>query len=115
MLSERIVFVKLQSLESYVDNTSYKLPIHVISLSYLFVGWNIRFENKTCEKSGSFTLYRQTSSISSTISKNLNVSRLVLQLSLPISLKPGVKSTGDAPTTSDWSTTLLPTKDAPLY
>ena len=36
--------------------------------------------------------YRQTSNISSTKSQNLNVSHLVLQLSLPNPLKPGVKS-----------------------
>ena len=37
--------------------------------------------------------YRKTSSISRTNSQNLNVSRLVLQLSDPYPLKPGVKST----------------------
>ena len=47
-------------------------------------------------------------------------SRLVVQLSSPNPMKPGVKSrkedvvgaapTGDAPTTSEWSTILLPTK-----
>ena len=36
--------------------------------------------------------YRQTSNISRTKSPNLNVSRLVLQLSLPKPLKPAVKS-----------------------
>ena len=50
----------------------------------------------------------------------LNVSRLALQLSLYNPLKPGVKvesedvvgatPIGDAPTTSEWSTMLLPTK-----
>ena len=35
---------------------------------------------------------RQTSSLKCTKSKNLNVSHLVLQLSLPNPLKPGVKS-----------------------
>ena len=37
-------------------------------------------------------MYRQTSNISHTKFQNLNVSRLVLQLSLPNLLKPGVKS-----------------------
>ena len=44
----------------------------------------------------------------------MNVSGLVLQLHLPIILKPGDKEdvvgaapTGDAPTTSEWSTILL--------
>ena len=37
-------------------------------------------------------IYRQTSDISRTKSKNINVSRLVMQLSLPNPLKPGVKS-----------------------
>ena len=36
--------------------------------------------------------YRKTSSISRTKSQNLNVSNLVLQLSLLSPLKPGVKS-----------------------
>ena len=54
-------------------------------------------------------------------SQNVNSSHLVLHLPLPIPLKSGVKSvenedvvgaapTGDAPTTSEWSTKLLPTK-----
>ena len=60
--------------------------------------------------------YRQIST--RTKSQNLNVSRLVLQLSLPNSLEPGVKSrmknedvapVGAAPTTSEWSKILLPT------
>ena len=37
-------------------------------------------------------VYHQISNISQTKSQNLNVSHLVLQLSLPIPLKPGVKS-----------------------
>ena len=36
--------------------------------------------------------YRQTSNIRRTKSKNLNVSRPVLQLSLPNPMNPGVKS-----------------------
>ena len=64
--------------------------------------------------------YRKISNIRRTKSPNLNVSRLVLQLSLPNPMKPVVKSknedavgatpTGDAPTASEWSTILLPTK-----
>ena len=64
--------------------------------------------------------YRQLSNISRTQSPNINVSRLVLQLSLPNPLKPGcwvenedvvgAAPTGDAPTTSEWSTIVLPTK-----
>ena len=38
------------------------------------------------------TTYRQISNIRCTKSQNLNVSHLVLQLSLGIILKPGVKS-----------------------
>ena len=53
-------------------------------------------------------------------SQNWNVSRLVLQLFLPNPFKPSVKSindnedvvgaapTGDDPTTTEWSTILLP-------
>ena len=56
--------------------------------------------------------------MSRTKSQNLNVSCVVLQLSLPNPLNPGVKyedvvgaaPTGDAPTTSEWSTILLHTK-----
>ena len=52
------------------------------------------------------------------VHQNLNVSRLVLQLSLPNPLRAGDKwkwrcswsTTGVAPTTSKWSTILLPTK-----
>ena len=64
--------------------------------------------------------YRKISNIRHTKSPNLNVSCLVLQLSLHNPMKPGVKlilkdvvgaaPTGDAPTTSEWSTILLPTK-----
>ena len=52
-------------------------------------------------------------------SQNLNDSCVVLQLSLPSRLKTGqvenedvvgAVPTGDAPTTSEWSTILLPTK-----
>ena len=63
--------------------------------------------------------YRQTSNISRTKSKNLHVSRFVLQLPLCNTLTPsevenegvvGAAPTGDAPTTWEWSTNLLPTK-----
>ena len=65
--------------------------------------------------------YRKVSNIRCTKSQNLNASSLVLQLSLPNPLKPDVKlrinkdvvgaaPTGDAPTTSEWWTILLPTK-----
>ena len=62
--------------------------------------------------------YRKTSCICRTKSQNLNVSRIVLQLSLSNPLKPAVELsmnyedvvgaalTGDAPTTSEWSTIL---------
>ena len=46
-----------------------------------------------------------------TKSQNLNVTRLILKSSLPNPLNAGVKSrvvVGDAPTTSEWSTILLP-------
>ena len=65
--------------------------------------------------------YRKTSSISRTKSQCLNGSCILAQLSSLIPLKPGVKlrisedvvgaaPTGDAPTTSELSTILLPTK-----
>ena len=38
------------------------------------------------------SMYRKISNIRSTKSPNLNVSRLVVQLSLPNPMKPGVKS-----------------------
>ena len=65
-------------------------------------------------------LYHKTSNIRHIKSPNFNVSRLVLQLSLPNPMKPrcqvenedvvGAAPTGDAPTISEWSTILLPTK-----
>ena len=61
--------------------------------------------------------YRKKSNIRRTKSQNLNDSHLVLRLSFPNPLKPGededvvgAAPTGDAPTTSEWSTILLPTK-----
>ena len=60
-----------------------------------------------------YPAYRQVSKISHAKSQNLNVSHLILQLSLPNPLKPcvvenedvvGAAPTGDAPTTSEWST-----------
>ena len=64
--------------------------------------------------------YCKISNISHTKSQNLNDSRLVLQLSLPNPIQArcrvknedvvGAAPTGDAPTTSEWSTSLLPTK-----
>ena len=81
--------------------------------------------NPKFEKMGFYThaatSYHQISSIIHTKSKNLNVSHFVQQLSLLNPLRPGVKSlkkedvvraveTGNAPTTSEWSTSLLPTK-----
>ena len=64
--------------------------------------------------------YRQISNIRYTKFQNWNVSRPVLQLYLPNLLKPGVgvenedvvgaAPTGDAQTTSEWSTILLPTE-----
>ena len=61
---------------------------------------------------------RKTPSISRTESPNLNVSCLVLQLSMLNPLKPGVENedvvgaapTGDAPTISELSTILLSTE-----
>ena len=58
-------------------------------------------------------MYRKTSNISRNKSQNLNNSHLALQLSLPNPLMPYVKlrmETGDAPTASELSTILLPTK-----
>ena len=56
-------------------------------------------------------IYRPNSNIRYNKSPNLNVSCLILQLSLLNPLKPGIKSpTGNAPTTSEWWTILLPTR-----
>ena len=64
--------------------------------------------------------YRKVSNIRRTKYQNLNDSRIILQLSLPNALKSSVKSKnedvvgaapiGDAPTTSEWSTILLPSQ-----
>ena len=53
--------------------------------------WDSR-SYETCMVMTLQSLYRQTSNIRHTKSENLNVSRLVLQLSLRNLLKPGVKS-----------------------
>ena len=53
-----------------------------------------------------YIIYCQISNIGHTKSQNLNVSRLVLQLSYVV----GVAQTGAAPTTSEWSTISFPTK-----
>ena len=58
-------------------------------------------------------IYGQVSNISRTKSQYLKDYHTVLRLSLPSPLKPGVKSrmkTGNAPTTSEWWTILLPIK-----
>ena len=57
---------------------------NMFTLVWPFV-WKIR-------KFGGSLTYRKTSNIRGTESPNLNVSRLVLQLSLPNPMKPGVKS-----------------------
>ena len=63
------------------------------------------------------SLYHQTSNISRTKSLNLNVSPIILQLSLSNPLRPGENEdvvgaapTGDDPTSSERTTILLPTK-----
>ena len=89
------------------------------SSSYVFeninIHWNANFETSTS------THYRQVSNIRRSKSPNLNISRLVLQLHVfAQSMKTrckvenedvvGVPPRGDAPTTSEWSTIVLPTK-----
>ena len=60
-------------------------------------------------------IYCQTSNIGHTKSQNFNVSHLILQLSLKCEILSenedvvGAAPTGDVPTTSEWSTILLPT------
>ena len=66
---------------SFVDTNALPQP----KLTY----WQLDPQEQTVELE---TKYRQTSNISRTKSQNLNVSRLVLQLSLPNPLKPGIKS-----------------------
>ena len=64
-------------------------------------------------------LSRKTSYIRRPQNQNLNDSRLIMQLPLPTPLRPGVENedvvgaapTGDAPTTSEWSTISLPSKE----
>ena len=71
-------------------------------------------------------MYLQTSNISRTKSQNLNVSRLILQSSLPKPLDEarcsvenedvvGAAPIGDAPTRSESLTILLPNKVRLLY
>ena len=77
-------------------------------------------QDGTCSKplSEPMMAYRKASNLSRTKSKNFNVSCILLQLSSLNPLKPGVENedevgpapTGDAPTTSELSTSLLLTK-----
>ena len=55
-------------------------------------------------------IYRKISNISHTKFQNLKVSHLVLQLSVINEDVVGAAPTGDAPTTSELSTIILPTK-----
>ena len=79
----------------------------------------------TGKKTRKTSVYSQISNIRRTKSQNLKVSRLILQLSLPSqrshvlsrewknvdhSDAVGASPVGAAPTTSEWSTILLPTK-----
>ena len=85
----------------------------------LFTG---KWKQKTCAQQliSHRKMYCKTSNISRTEYQRFNVFRLIMQLFLPNPLKPGVQvededvvgaaPTGDAPTTSEWSTILLPTK-----
>ena len=57
-----------------------------------------------------YFIYCKTSGISHTKSQNLNVSCILLQLSSENEDVVGAAPTGDAPTTSELSTILLPTK-----
>ena len=67
------------------------------------------------DKTFNKTLYCQIYDTSRNKSQNLNVSCLVLQVSLPNPLKPYVENedvvwaapTGDAPTTSEWSNNFI--------
>ena len=97
--------------------------IHSSSLSDANLGMvcSITWETKRGQIQILQITYCQTSSISSTKSQHLNVSYLILHF-CPIQWSPlGVKSrmkiylvgaapTGDAPTTSEWSTSILSTK-----
>ena len=58
--------------------------------SYIYFLWNIPVSATEHNRTRS-RIYHHTSNISRTKSQNLNISRIVLQLSLPNPLKPGVK------------------------
>ena len=72
----------------------------------------IWYYNGTAPSPQALPRNRKISNVSRTKSQNLNDSHLVLKSSLPYPLKPGVENedvigaapTGDAPTTSEWST-----------
>ena len=103
-----------------------KIPnysIKTMHLKMLFVTWqpfylDLIYSWVVQKLSHPTETYHQISNISCTKSQNLNVSRLVLELSLPNPSKPGVKSRmkmllehrQHAPTTSEWSRILLPAK-----
>ena len=98
-----------KSLQNEKSSLSYVDTLNAANINSFPMGVTLIHWPSLCQ------IHRKTSCISRTKSQNLNVSRLVLQSSLPNPLKPGVKyedvvgaaPTGDAPTTSEWSTILL--------
>ena len=92
----------------YIDLTIYPCPKLDVKLELIPASERGSCNRNVVVLNRNFT-NRQSSNTRHTKYQNLNVSRLIFQLSLFNPLKPGLKSTGDAPTTSERSTILSPT------
>ena len=83
--------VLLDSVLMELDFMSWRLLlVNHLLVSKFFISW-CPSHDQNCNQISNST-YCQTSNIRCTESQNLNVSRLLLQLTLPNPLKPGVKS-----------------------
>ena len=79
--------------ELLITRSWHRLPCHKLSGgTWLWWWFDTTYCLLLCGDYKKLLVYHQTSNISHTKSQHLNVSRLVLQLSLPNLLKPGVTS-----------------------
>ena len=79
-------------------------------MKWIVLVWYLCIWDAIADTSAINVIYRQNTNISYTKSKKLNVSCLVCQLFLPQSIEARCYVQNDAaPTTSEWSTVLLPT------
>ena len=101
-----------------VDNTAIlMLSERIYAYIYMYIGMLV-ISVTYCATHNLHLTYRKISNIRPTQNQNLNDSRLIMQLPLPNPFKPyvenedvvGAAPTGDTPTTSEWSTIVLPSK-----